>query len=157
VKFVPDRTGHFPARPHYEIDELEEKCERLVTSFLERSCRYGQIVILVPTDALRVLIEGEAAKLLHADLSCESEEAHGITEFYPGRRPLVTIARELLTQPWRAHRQRTPLTDGFGHVHWHAPLYDRYCRPSEQHKCARRQLLPCNGQSDWVEWQAGYI
>ena len=57
MKLIPDDTGRFPARPHYEIDELEEECERLITSFLER--RYGQIVIPVPTDALRVLIERE--------------------------------------------------------------------------------------------------
>jgi hypothetical protein len=115
VKLILDGTGRFPARPHYEIDELAEKSERLITSFLER--RYGQIVIPVPTDALRVLIKREAAKLLHADLSREGEEVHGITEFFPGRRPLVTIARELSVQPWRAHRERTMLTHEFGHVH----------------------------------------
>ena len=108
MKLIPDDTGRFPERPHYETDELEEECERLITSFLER--RYGQIVIPVPTDALRVLIEGEAAKLLYADLSHEGEEVHGITEFFPGRRPLVTIARELSVQPWRVHRERTTLT-----------------------------------------------
>jgi hypothetical protein len=137
MKLIPDGTGRFPEHPHYETDELEEECERLITSFLER--RYGQIVIPVPTDALRVLIEGEAAKLLYADLSHEGEEVHGITEFFPGRKPLVTIARELSTQPW------------------HAPLYDRYCRPGERHKCARSQLLPRRGQPDWMEWQAGYV
>ena len=155
MKLIPDGTGRFPEHPHYEIDELEEECEQLITSFLER--RYGQIVIPVPTDALRVLIEGEAAKLLYADLSHEGEEVHGITEFFPGRRPLVTIARELSVQPWRVHRERTTLTHEFGHVHWHAPLYDRYCRPHERHKCARGQLLPRRGQRDWMEWQAGYV
>jgi hypothetical protein len=84
VKLIPDRTGRFPERPHYEneIEELEDECERIIANFLE--CRYGQIVIPVPTDAPRVLIEGEAAKLLHADHSHEGEEVHGITEFFPG-------------------------------------------------------------------------
>jgi hypothetical protein len=50
VKLIPDRTGRFPERPHYEIEELEDECERIITSFLER--RYGQLVIPVPTDAL---------------------------------------------------------------------------------------------------------
>ena len=59
MKLIPDHTGRFPERPHYEIEELEDECERIITSFLER--RYGQIVIPVPTDALKVLIEGEAA------------------------------------------------------------------------------------------------
>ena len=155
MKLIPDHTGRFPERPHYEIEELEDECERIITSFLER--RYGQIVIPVPTDALKVLIEGEAAKLLRADLSHEGEEVHGITEFFPGDKPWVSIARELSAQPWRAHRERTTLAHEYGHVHWHTPLYDRYCRPGERHKCARGQLLPRIGQIDWMEWQAGYI
>ncbi len=155
MKLIPDHTGRFPERPHYEIEELEDECERIITSFLER--RYGQIVIPVPTDALKVLIEGEAAKLLRADLSHEGEEVHGITEFFPGGKPWVSIARELSAQPWRAHRERTTLAHEYGHVHWHTPLYDRYCRPGERHKCARGQLLPRSGQRDWMEWQAGYI
>ena len=155
MKLIPDHTGRFPERPHYEIEELEDECERIITSFLER--RYGQIVIPVPTDALKVLIEGEAAKLLRADLSHEGEEVHGITEFFPGCKPWVSIAHELSAQPWRAHRERTTLAHEYGHVHWHTPLYDRYCRPGERHKCARGQLLPRSGQRDWMEWQAGYI
>ena len=113
MKLIPDRTGRFPERPHYEIEELEEECERIMTTFLER--RYGQMVIPVPTDALRVLIEGEAAKLLRADLSHEGEEVHGITEFFPGCKPWVSIARELSTQPWRVHRERTTLAHEYGH------------------------------------------
>jgi hypothetical protein len=46
-----------------------------------------------------MLIEGESARLLHADFSCESEEVHSITEFFPNCTPVVTIARELLVQP----------------------------------------------------------
>ena len=155
MKLIPDHTGRFPERPHYEIEELEDECERIITSFLER--RHGQIVIPVPTEALKVLIEGEAAKLLHADLSHEGEEVHGITEFFPGCKLWVSIARELSAQPWRAHRECTTLAHEYGHVHWHTPLYDRYCRPGERHKCARGQLLPRSGQRDWMEWQAGYI
>jgi IrrE N-terminal-like domain len=155
MKLIPDRTGRFPERPHYEVEELEEECERIINSFLEQ--RYGQMIIPVPTDALGVLIEREAAKLLRADLSDEGEEVHGITEFFPGRKPLVSIARELSSQPWRAHRERTTLTHEYGHVHWHTPLYDRYCRPGERHKCARGQLLPRVGPTDWMEWQAGYV
>jgi hypothetical protein len=156
VRWIPDRTGRFPVRPHYELDELEAACEQIITAFLER--RYGQIIIPVPTDALRVLIEHEAARLdVHADLSGEGEEIHGITEFFPGRKPSVSIARELSVQAWRAHRERTTLTHEFAHVHWHSPLYDRYYRTGERQKCARGKLLPGRGESDWMEWQAGYI
>jgi hypothetical protein len=156
VRWIPDPTGRFPVRPHYELNELENECEQIITGFLER--RYGQIIIPVPTDALRVLIESEAAELnVHADLSQEGEDIHGITEFFPGRKPGVSIARELSTQAWRAHRARTTLTHEYAHVHWHAPLFDRYCQASERHKCARGKLLPGKGEKDWMEWQAGYI
>ncbi|HJU11275.1 MAG TPA: hypothetical protein VJ728_10380 [Candidatus Binataceae bacterium] len=156
MKWIPDPTGRFPLRPHYDFDELEAECERIITTFLE--WRYGQIIIPVPTDALRVLIEREPATLnVHADLSDEGEEIHGLTEFLPGNMPAVSIARELTTQAWRAHRERTTLTHEYGHVHWHAPLYERYCRSGERHSCARGKLLPMRSEADWMEWQAGYI
>ena len=156
MKWIPDPTGRFPVRPYYELDELETECERIITGFLER--RYGQIIIPVPTDALRVLIESEPAGLdVHADLSQEGEEIHGITEFVPGRKPWVSIARELTTQSWRAHRERTTLTHEYAHLHWHGPLFDRYRPAGERHKCARGKLLPGSGEADWMEWQAGYI
>jgi hypothetical protein len=156
VKWIPDPTGRFPVRPYYELDELETECERIITGFLER--RYGQIIIPVPTDALRVLIESEPAGLdVHADLSHEGEEIHGLTEFVPGRKPLVSIARELTTQSWRAHRGRTTLTHEYAHLHWHGPLFERYRPAGERHKCARGKLLPGSGEADWMEWQAGYI
>ena len=156
MKWIPDPTGRFPVRPYYELNELETECERIITGFLER--RYGQIIIPVPTDALRVLIESEPAGLdVHADLSQEGEEIHGLTEFVPGRKPRVSIARELTTQSWRAHRGRTTLTHEYAHLHWHGPLFERYCPAGERHKCARGKLLPGSGEADWMEWQAGYI
>ena len=156
MKWIPDPTGRFPVRPYYELNELETECERIITGFLER--RYGQIIIPVPTDALRVLIESEPAGLdVHADLSQEGEEIHGLTEFVPGRKPRVSIARELTTQSWRAHRGRTTLTHEYAHLHWHGPLFDRYRPAGERHKCARGKLLPGSGEADWMEWQAGYI
>jgi hypothetical protein len=156
VKWIPDPTGRFPVRPYYELNELETECERIITGFLER--RYGQIIIPVPTDALRVLIESEPAGLdVHADLSQEGEEIHGLTEFVPGCKPRVSIARELTTQSWRAHRGRTTLTHEYAHLHWHGPLFERYRPAGERHKCARGKLLPGSGEADWMEWQAGYI
>jgi hypothetical protein len=32
MKMIRDRTGRFPLRPHYEINELE--CESIIESFL---------------------------------------------------------------------------------------------------------------------------
>jgi hypothetical protein len=156
MKMIPDRTGRFPARPHYEIEELEEECERIIESFL--LSRYGQYAIPVPTDALVALLERDAAKVnLYCDLSGEGEEVHGLTEFYPGSKPDVSIARELSFQYWREHRKRSTLPHEYGHVHWHAWLYDRYCDRRESHKCLRGEMVAANGQIDWMEWQAGYI
>jgi len=156
MKMIPDRTGRFPERPHYEIEELEEECERIIESFLLG--RYGQFAIPVPTDALVALLERDAAKVnLYCDLSGEGEEVHGLTEFYPGSKPDVSIARELSLQYWREHRKRSTLPHEYGHVHWHTWLYDRYCDRHERHKCLRGEMVAADGQIDWMEWQAGYI
>src|SRR5271165_5149318 len=87
-----DYTGRFPQRPHWEVDELERRCEEVMVPFLEG--RYGQVPIRLPTDALTVLIEREAEELdLHADLIADNndEEIHGVTWFFPGAKPKVQI------------------------------------------------------------------
>jgi len=156
MKMIPDRTGRFPERPYYEVEELEEECERIMESFL--MSRYGQYSIPVPTDALVELLDRETAKLnLYCDLSEEGEEVHGVTEFFPGEKPRVSIARELSHQHWREHRKRNTLTHEYGHVHWHTWLFDRYCKRTERHRCLRAQIVPANGDIDWMEWLAGYV
>jgi hypothetical protein len=156
MKMIPDRTGRFPERPHYEIEELEEECERIIESFL--LSRYGQYSIPVPTEALVELLERETTEVnLYCDLSGEGEEVHGVTEFFPGQKPNVSIARELSFQHWREHRKRSTLPHEYGHVHWHAWLFDRYCKRHERHKCLRAHIVLASGEIDWMEWQAGYI
>jgi hypothetical protein len=156
MKMIPDLTGRFPERPHYEIEELEQECERIMESFL--LSRYGQYSIPVPTEALVELLERETTKVnLYCDLSAEGEEVHGVTEFYPGQKPNVSIARELSYQHWREHRKRSTLPHEYGHVHWHTWLFDRYCNRRERHKCLRAQIVLASGEIDWMEWQAGYI
>ncbi len=156
MKMIPDRTGRFPERPHYEIEELEKECERIIESFL--LSRYGQYSIPVPTEALVELLERETTKVnLYCDLRAEGEEVHGVTEFFPGQKPNVSIARELSYQHWREHRKRSTLPHEYGHVHWHAWLFDRYCNRHERHKCLRAQIVLASGDIDWMEWQAGYI
>lgn len=156
MKMIPDRTGRFPERPYYEIEELEDECERIMESFLMG--RYGQFSIPVPTDALVELLDRETAKLnLYCDLSREGEEVHGVTEFFPGHKPHVSIARELSYQHWREHRKRSTLPHEYGHVHWHAWLFNRYCQRHERHKCLRGEIVIASGDVDWMEWQAGYV
>ena len=57
MKMIPDRTGRFPERLYYELDELEEECERIMEALL--MSRYGQYSIPVPTDALVELLDRE--------------------------------------------------------------------------------------------------
>ena len=47
---IPDRTGRFPERPHWEIRELEQMCEQTMTSFLRQ--HFGFERIPVPTEAV---------------------------------------------------------------------------------------------------------
>lgn len=155
MKMIPDRSGRFPERPFYEAEELEQECERIIESLL--LSRYGQYAIPIPIDAFVELVERETAKVdLYCDLSGEGEEVHGVTEFFPGQKPHVSIARELSFQHWREHRKRSTLPHEYGHVHWHAWLFDRYCSRQERHKCLRGQIVPGDGIY-WMEWQAGYI
>jgi hypothetical protein len=114
VKMIPDRTGRFPERPHWEIRELEQMCEETMTSFLRQ--HFGFERIPVPTEAVTMLIERDAADLdLATNLSDDMHEVFGFTQFERGRKPLVTIARELWEQRHRNNRLRTTLTHEYGH------------------------------------------
>ena len=156
MKLVRDTTGRFRERPHYELDELEEECERTVFSFLEE--QYGQVLVPIPTNALVVLIEQYTEDVdLFADLSGEGANVQGVTEFFSSSKPQVRIARELSKQFWRAHRLRTTLAHEYGHVLLHAPLWAAKAAPSGPHRCLRQTLLPSNTLTDWMEWQAGYV
>ena len=164
MKYVRDTTGRFRQRPHYEPAELDEECERIITDFLIG--QYGQLVFPIPTDALTNLLERDAADLdLYADLSGEGTDVGGVTDFYPGKKPRVRIARELSEQAWRQNRLRTTLTHEYGHVKFHGFLWDLEPEPdglfSELHvkaspKCKRENILGAS-QTDWMEWQAGYV
>jgi hypothetical protein len=164
VKYVRDTTGRFAQRPHYDLKELDEECEQIITDFLRAA--YGTVVLPIPTDALTKLIERDAADLdLYADLSAEGSDVEGVTNFYVGRKPIVRIAKALSEQEWREHRLRTTLTHEYGHVKFHGYLWqmDR----SDQGlfpELSYRPSLSCNREAilqapatDWMEWQAGYI
>jgi Zn-dependent peptidase ImmA (M78 family) len=158
----PDYTGRFPQRPHWEIDELEGRCEEIMVPFLEK--RYGQAPVRVPTDALTVLIERDAEELdLHADLIADNdnEEIHGVTWFFPGAKPTVQINRKLRREFRRANRYRTTLAHEYGHILLHAWLYDRFRRELQSReplRCYSRTVqTSIDRQTDWIEWQAGYI
>jgi Zn-dependent peptidase ImmA (M78 family) len=157
-----DYTGRFPQRPHWEIAELEQRCEAVMGPFLES--RYGQAPVRVPTDGLTVLIEREAAQLdLHSELIAEraDEEIHGVTWFYPGAKPKVQINRQLRREFRRANRYRTTLAHEYGHLLLHAWLYEHFRRELKHNEPLRCYSHTVQGSierlSDWMEWQAGYV
>ena len=155
MKMIPDRTGRFPKRPHWEIRELEQMCEDTMTSFLRQN--FGFERIPVPTEAVTMLIERDAADLdLATNLSDDMHEVFGFTQFERGRKPLVKIARELWEQRHRNNRLRTTLTHEYGHVMLHTWLYDKYGAAHGPHRCYWQSLLPTERVFDWFEWQAGY-
>jgi len=164
MRWVWDATRRFPKRPHYELSELNDECERVVRDFLVE--RHGTATYPCSTNDLTVLLEREAADLdLFADLSGEGTAVEGVTYFEPGKKPRVAISADLSNDPRRENRLRTTLTHEFGHVHFHnflwtveAPtlaLFDDAPRVV-QAKCNRDSILHA-GAVDWMEWQAAYV
>jgi hypothetical protein len=163
MRYVCDRTGRFPQRPHYEPRELDEECERIIIQFMKESC--GGFVLPIPTEALTKLIERDAADLdLYADLTSEGPDVHGLTNFYPARRPEVRIAAEL-SESSSENRLRTTLTHEYGHVKFHDFLWQMEAHNPTMHEQLSRQRSPkCKrdkivgaSEVDWMEWQAGYV
>ncbi len=161
MKWVKDVTGRFPQRPHYSPRELDEECERIISDFLRR--RRGTIDYPIATDDLYVLLEQETSDLdPYADLSNEGLDVEGVTDFCPGRKPQVRIARDLSEDPRRENRLRTTLTHELGHVKFHnflwafhqAQLDARIFRTASP-RCKRETILSAH-PTDWMEWQAGH-
>lgn len=138
-------------------------CEKRVRRFLLE--HNGVVAYPLSTADLTVLIEQETDDLdQYADLSRlegDGVEVEGITEFFPGRRPRVRIARGLSESPGREARLRTTLSHELGHVLFHdfagrwgrmgqMALFDETAAP-----CAHHAMLG-TGKVDWMEWQAGY-
>ena len=163
MKWVTDRTGRFPKRPHYLREEIDSECEDVLSEL--RKSIDGKIAFPVTTDDLTVLIESRVEDLdLFADLSAEEGHVEGVTEFYPGRRPRVRISEKLTSDPRMVNRLRTTLTHEFGHVVFHSFLLSENPQPRglfgetrETHskKCKRENILGAS-ERDWMEWQAGY-
>lgn len=94
VVYVPDKTGRFARRPHYEPKELDRECEGMVGTFLKE--KYGKAEFPISTEDLTVIIEREVESLdQYADLSEFGPKVEGITYFQPGRRPRVAISQSL--------------------------------------------------------------
>lgn len=164
MKWVPDRTGRFAKRPHYLPEELDEECERIIGAFLRQ--KYGKVEFPVKTDDLTVLIEQKADLDSYADLSGEEGEVEGVTEFTPGKRPVVRISTGLQAA-YLENRLRTTLTHEYGHVHFHQFMFEVETRPRslfdeeraaqpQTNRCKRENIVSA-AEANWMEWQAGYI
>jgi hypothetical protein len=162
MKWVTDKTGRFAKRPHYLPEELDGECERIILKFLKG--RHGKVQFPVTTDDLTVLIEQKADLDSYADLTEEGSEVEGVTEFTPGKRPIVRIANALQA-PYMENRLRTTLTHEYGHVHFHQFMFEVESRPrslfeehdqTQSNRCKRDTIVSA-AESDWMEWQAGYV
>ena len=162
MKWVRDKTGRFPQRPHYLPAEIDDECERQIRAFLTK--KYGKVEFPIKTDDLTVFIEEKADLDSYADLSTEPGEVEGVTEFAPRKRPVVRISGAL-SAPNMENRLRTTLTHEYGHVHFHQFMFDElqtqsqslFPRHEEAHtnKCHRDNMIGAS-ERDWMEWQAGY-
>ncbi|MBW7929201.1 MAG: ImmA/IrrE family metallo-endopeptidase [Fimbriimonadaceae bacterium] len=164
VKMIQDNTGRFAKRPFFTEKELDSDCERLIRELLQK--RRGKVEYPVLTDDLTVLIENHDAELdCYADLKAYGDDVEGVTEFFPDKGPKVSISAHISGDDRRENRYRTTLTHEFGHVKFHGPLWaekfatgdllDR--RPHANKAVSKRDNILNAPQSDWMEWQAGYI
>ena len=77
----------------------------------------------------------------------------------------MKISATLAEDGRRENRLRTTLTHEYGHVHFHAYLWEiEPPRPdllshnpnADKQICKRENILD-SGYNDWMEWQAGYV
>lgn len=161
MRLVKDMTGRFGMRPHYEPAELDRACEQVLTQFFG-----GRVPLPIDTDDLARLIERDTSDFdPGADLSEYGRDVEGVTEFKRGHKPRVRIVAALAYEGERQNCYRTTLTHEYGHVHFHAYLFET--EPQEDlfkpnRAGAREQVCKRDGivnarQTDWMEWQAGYV
>lgn len=168
MRMIQDKTGRFRQRPHYQPSELDRECESIVTKFLQT--RYGAARFPISTDDLSLMIEKETEDLDHyADLNEYGPGVEGLTMFEPGARPIVKIAN-FLADGNRENRRRTTLTHEFGHVVFHAHLFDSQGQTDdlfgqkdaaaselERVQVCKRDTMVDAAPVDWMEWQAGHV
>lgn len=165
VKMIRDLTGRFALRPYYIASDLDRECEQIVIAFL--TARHGAVRFPITTDELSVLIEMEGADLDSCvDLSLYGDNVEGVTAFYVDREPDVMISDRLANDPRRENRLRTTLAHEFGHVRFHRHLWaeklatgDLFAvqKDDDNKAICKRDTILNAPQSDWMEWQAGYI
>lgn len=163
VLYVKDKTRCLAQRPHYKPEELDQACETIISDFL-RSL-YNEVKFPIDTEDLKKLIERDADDLdCYADLSGYGTDVEGVTEFRLGKKPVVKISAALTEDNRRENRLRTTLTHEYGHVHFHAYLFEMnrgqrqlFSTAQEERVVCKRDTILDASQTDWMEWQAGYV
>ena len=164
VTYIRDTTGRFPQRPYYKPAELDRECETIINEFLKDL--HGKVEFPISTDDLTKLIERDASDLdVYAVLSELGDDVEGVTEFFRGKKPAVKITARLSADSRYENRLRTTMTHEFGHVRFHAYLWEmtpptsdllRNKPAANKQICMRETMLGAK-EADWMEWQAGYI
>ncbi len=162
VKWIADRTGRFAERPHYEPNEIDNDCERIITQFLSKL--HGRVDFPIDTDDVAKLIESRASDLdMYADLSEEGPDVEGVTRFAIGMRPAVAISSHLSESENRKNRLRTTMAHEFGHVVFHDSLFQMkmtesnlFAKKTDMRVVCKRDRIVDAPKVDWIEWQAGY-
>jgi hypothetical protein len=155
MREVPDNTGRFGRRPHYDAKELDRIFEKRLTEFFRGTHR--KIPIPIPTDSLTLLIEQDTSDFdPGADLSRYGDGVEGVTEFPKSGKPRVRIASELAYDEVRENRYRTTLTHEYGHVYLHTYLFQMQESAKDRQQVCKRESITGARPTDWIEWQAGY-
>ena len=162
VKWVPDPTGRFPRRPHYEPGVLDDECERVAEELLLK--RRGVIAYPISTDDLLFALDQQANVDHYADLDSDAkEEVWGVTKFLKDGKPEVRINRCLSENPRLENPYRTTITHETAHVRFHGFLFAMIEQTPRLFEDDDRSSQTCNRQQvessapyDWIEWQASY-
>ncbi|WP_339691021.1 ImmA/IrrE family metallo-endopeptidase [uncultured Parasphingorhabdus sp.] len=155
MRDVPDNTGRFKSRPHYEPKELDRLFEKVLIDFFKES--HGSIPIPVTTDDITLLIERDTSDFdPGSDLSEYGLNVEGVTEFPKNGKPRVRIASELAYDEVRENRYRTTLTHEYGHVCLHTYLFQMIDSEKDRKQVCKRDAIVGASAVDWIEWQAGY-
>lgn len=151
VEWRRDRTGRFEEYPHFEPGEIDSQCETVVRRFLAR--RRGTATYPLTTDELAVLIEEHVDDLDQG--AALPDDIEGRTVFSPPGKPSVEINAGLQDARY-VNRLRTTLAHEFGHVLLHTFMWEFVPLNSSRQPACNRDRMIGAGQSDWMEWQAGY-
>ncbi len=156
VKHVTDLTGRFPERPHYTTQQLDQECEKIIYDFLR--AKNKKVAFPVDTEDIKLLIERDASDLdCYADLSEYGNDVEGVTIFKIGQKPSVKISSRLTEDGRYENRLRTTLTHEYGHVKFHGYLFNMNSEDRSKTLVSKRENIIGAPQTDWMEWQAGYI